>query len=125
MNSCAAAGAGLNVLFAQFIKAGRYSEIVALERYDDRITVRQYGRGCFIRRSPDPADVAAFLAGGFANPAASCLRIDALVSVACLFLWMFPEGRRLGMRNVWAYAALTFLVAMAMIPWLWPFVPQP
>ena len=34
-----AAGAGLDVLFAQFIKGGQYSEIEALERYGDRIAV--------------------------------------------------------------------------------------
>ena len=54
-----AAGAGMRVFFAQFVKAGQYSEIAALERYADLITVRQYGRGCFIRRGPEPADVAA------------------------------------------------------------------
>lgn len=58
-----AAGAGMRVFFAQFIKIGHYSEIAALERYSDLITVRQYGRGCFIRREPDPADVAAARAG--------------------------------------------------------------
>ena len=58
-------------------------------------------------------DVAAFVAGGFANPAASFLSVDLIVSVACFFLWMFPEGKRLGMRHVWVYAALTFMVAMA------------
>jgi len=58
-------------------------------------------------------DVAAFVAGGFANPSASFLSIDVIVSVACFLLWVFPEGKRLGMRNVWVYAALTFMVAMA------------
>ena len=58
-------------------------------------------------------DVAAFVAGGFANPAASFLSIDVIVALLCFFLWMFPEGKRLGMRHVWIYAVLTFTVALA------------
>ncbi|MEN6333620.1 MAG: cob(I)yrinic acid a,c-diamide adenosyltransferase [Phycisphaerales bacterium] len=54
-----AAGAGLRVFFAQFIKGLAYSEIEALGRFDDRITVEQFGRGCFIRGEPDAADVQA------------------------------------------------------------------
>jgi len=61
--SLRAAGAGLKVFFAQFLKAGRSSEIAALRRYDDQITVRQYGRGCFIHGRPDEADVAAARVG--------------------------------------------------------------
>jgi cob(I)alamin adenosyltransferase len=57
--SLRAAGAGKRVFFGQFVKGMEYSEIAALRRYDDLITVRQYGRGCFLRRDPDPADVAA------------------------------------------------------------------
>ncbi|MBD3421643.1 MAG: cob(I)yrinic acid a,c-diamide adenosyltransferase [Chitinivibrionales bacterium] len=52
-----AAGAGLRVLFAQFVKGQRYSEIAALERFDDLITVRQFGRDCFIRNRPEKQDV--------------------------------------------------------------------
>ncbi len=52
-----AAGAGLNVFFAQFIKGMRYSEIEALHRFHDHITVRQYGRGCFIDRNPKQLDI--------------------------------------------------------------------
>jgi cob(I)alamin adenosyltransferase len=54
-----AAGAGLKVLFVQFIKGGRYSEIKALEALGDRIEVRKYGRGRFIKGAPAPEDVAA------------------------------------------------------------------
>jgi cob(I)alamin adenosyltransferase len=52
-----AAGAGLRVLFAQFIKGMRYSELEALERFADRITVQQYGRGCFIHGAPAAEDI--------------------------------------------------------------------
>jgi cob(I)alamin adenosyltransferase len=54
-----AAGAGLRVFFAQFIKGLDYSEIVALDRFADRITVEQFGRGCFIRGEPQQADIQA------------------------------------------------------------------
>jgi cob(I)alamin adenosyltransferase len=58
-----AAGAGLRVFIAQFVKGMRYSEIAALERLSGLVTVRQYGRSCFIRRTPEDEDVAAARAG--------------------------------------------------------------
>jgi len=51
-----AAGAGLRVFIAQFIKSGRYSEIDALEKLADRITCRQYGRGCWLKGEPAEED---------------------------------------------------------------------
>lgn len=54
-----AAGAGLKVLFVQFIKGDRYSEIKALETLGDRVTVRQYGLGRFVKGKPAPEDMAA------------------------------------------------------------------
>ena len=58
-----AAGAGMRVFFAQFVKGMRYSEITALERLSDVVTVRQYGRSCFIRREPEREDIDAVRAG--------------------------------------------------------------
>lgn len=54
-----AAGAGLRTFLAQFIKAGSYSEIAALERFSDLITLKQYGRGRFIRGEPSPEEIEA------------------------------------------------------------------
>jgi len=54
-----AAGAGLKVYIAQFIKAGDTSEIKALSRFADRITVEQFGLGRFIKGKPSPEDMAA------------------------------------------------------------------
>ncbi len=54
-----AAGAGLKVLIAQFIKMGEYSEIKALQRFSDLITVEQFGLGRFIKGKPAPEDIAA------------------------------------------------------------------
>lgn len=57
------AGAGLNVFIAQFMKSGRSSEIEALKRFSDRITVEQFGTGRFIRGNPRPGDIAAARCG--------------------------------------------------------------
>jgi len=54
-----AAGAGLKVFIAQFIKGSPCSELEALRRFSDVITVKQFGRGCFIRGKPSPADAEA------------------------------------------------------------------
>jgi len=51
-----AAGAGLRVFIAQFVKGMPYSELKAFERFSDLITIRQYGTGCFISRQPEPKD---------------------------------------------------------------------
>lgn len=51
-----AAGAGLKVFIGQFIKSMDYSEVVALRRFEDLITLRQFGRGCFIRGNPCDED---------------------------------------------------------------------
>ncbi len=58
-----AAGAGLRVFIGQFVKGMDYSELHALERLDDLIEVRQYGRSCFIEREPEPEDIEAARAG--------------------------------------------------------------
>ncbi len=58
-----AAGAGLRVFIAQFVKGRRYSEIEALERFSDRITVKQYGREYFIWKAPKKEDTEAAWAG--------------------------------------------------------------
>jgi cob(I)alamin adenosyltransferase len=54
-----AAGAGLKVYMAQFIKMGDYSEIKALKRFSDLITVEQFGLGRFMDGKPLPEDIAA------------------------------------------------------------------
>jgi cob(I)alamin adenosyltransferase len=54
-----AAGAGLKVYIAQFVKGMRYSEIDILEKLTDSISLKQYGRSCFINRDPDEKDIRA------------------------------------------------------------------
>ncbi len=54
-----AVGAGLRVFLAQFIKKRRCSEHVTLELLGDMVTVRQYGKGFFLRRKPNKNDIRA------------------------------------------------------------------
>jgi len=57
--SVRAAGAGLDVFIAQFIKMGDYSEIKSLKKISDRITINQYGLGNFIQGKPSKEDLEA------------------------------------------------------------------
>jgi len=57
-----AAGAGLKVYIAQFLKNGDYSEIKALSRFEN-ITIEQFGMGKFVRGNPSEEDMAAGKAG--------------------------------------------------------------
>ncbi len=50
-------GAGFKVYIGQFIKSMRYSEVKALEKFSDRVTIEQFGRGCFIKNDPTPEDI--------------------------------------------------------------------
>lgn len=54
-----AAGAGKKVYFAQFVKGKSYSEIKAIQMYVPSITIKQFGRGCFIVKMPTPEDIQA------------------------------------------------------------------
>ena len=58
-----AAGAGYKVYIAQFIKMSEYSEIKALDRFKDLITVEQFGTGRFIRGLPSDSDIKTAQAG--------------------------------------------------------------
>jgi cob(I)alamin adenosyltransferase len=61
--SVRAAGAGLKVYIAQFIKMGDYSEIKALKKFSGLITVEQFGLGRFIKGKPSKEDMEAAWAG--------------------------------------------------------------
>ena len=49
-------GAGWRVFFAQFLKAGKYSEHRALAKLSDLLTIKTYGRNVFIRGEPKEED---------------------------------------------------------------------
>lgn len=51
-----AAGAGMKVFIAQFIKGMHYNELSALEKFEGQIVIKQYGRDCFIKNEPEEAD---------------------------------------------------------------------
>ena len=57
-----AAGAGLKVYIGQFIKKGDYCEVKALKMIRN-IKAEQYGRGCFIRKTPLQKDIDLALKG--------------------------------------------------------------
>ena len=57
-----AAGAGLNVYIGQFAKGRSYHEITALKKIDN-IKVVQFGRRCFIKKSPEEIDIQMASAG--------------------------------------------------------------
>ncbi len=50
-----ASGAGLKVYIGQFAKGRSYSEIKALKKIKN-IRIEQFGRSCFIKRSPEKKD---------------------------------------------------------------------
>ena len=52
-----AAGAGFKVFIGQFLKVGDYSEIKALKRFSDLVTIEQYGKGRFIKGEPAEEDI--------------------------------------------------------------------
>jgi len=66
----------------------------------------------FFAQSPH-AGVVGFLRGGYANPAAASLTNDLLFLTGAAILWMVVEARRHGIRFVWLYVALSFVVAIS------------
>ena len=57
-----ASGAGLKVYIGQFAKGRLYHEIKALKKLGN-IKVEQFGRRCFIKKSPQEVDIQMALAG--------------------------------------------------------------
>ncbi|MDB9822982.1 cob(I)yrinic acid a,c-diamide adenosyltransferase [Deltaproteobacteria bacterium] len=52
-----AAGAGMKIYIAQFVKGMKYSELITLEKLSEYITLKQYGRACFINGTPGEEDI--------------------------------------------------------------------
>ncbi len=52
-----AAGSNMSVFIGQFVKGMEYSELSSLSKLSENITVKQYGRGCFIKRKPVKTDI--------------------------------------------------------------------
>lgn len=58
-----AAGAGLKVFIGQFVKGMPYAELDALKSFAPQISVRQFGRDCFIVHKQQPEDILLARAG--------------------------------------------------------------
>ncbi|MBU0463474.1 MAG: cob(I)yrinic acid a,c-diamide adenosyltransferase [Proteobacteria bacterium] len=56
-------GAGGKVFIGQFLKSGNYSEIKALKKFADQITVEHYGLGQFVKGHPSQEDIEAGMEG--------------------------------------------------------------
>ncbi len=52
-----AVGAGMKVFIGQFVKGMPYAELESISRFLPEITIRQYGRGCFIVNEPAQEDI--------------------------------------------------------------------
>jgi len=52
-----AAGAGMKVFIAQFVKGQEYSEVLAVRTFLPTVTIKQYGLECFIVNTPTQADI--------------------------------------------------------------------
>ena len=52
-----AAGAGMKVFIAQFVKGQEYSEVTAIRKFLPSVTITQYGLDCFIVNTPTQADI--------------------------------------------------------------------
>lgn len=52
-------GAGFNIYMAQFVKGMKYSEQETFKVLSEHMTVKQYGRGCFIKGNPIDEDIKA------------------------------------------------------------------
>jgi len=56
-------GAGGKVFIGQFLKSGDYSEIKALKKFENQITVEHYGLGRFVKGHPSKDDIEAGMEG--------------------------------------------------------------
>ena len=52
-----AAGAGMKVFIAQFVKGQEYSELAAVRNFLPSVDVKQYGLDCFIINTPTQDDI--------------------------------------------------------------------
>jgi hypothetical protein len=50
----------------------------------------------------------------FGNPVAAFFVMDVVVSALVLWAFIFAEGRRLGMRNLWVYVVCTLTVGVSL-----------
>jgi len=100
--SIRAAGAGLKVFIAQFLKMGDYSEIKALRKFSDLITVEQFGQGKFVKGQPSPDEIEAARKG--------LERIKAVVAAGQHDLVIMEEGNVAVMCGLFPVEALLEII---------------
>lgn len=59
-------------------------------------------------------DMPLFFRQLFQNDISAFFGVDVIVSAATLFLFLFKEGKRRGMRHLWVYALSTLLVGVSL-----------
>lgn len=59
------------------------------------------------------ASIPLFFTSIFANMVASAVAADLIVSAFAFFAFVFFEGRRLGMKNLWLYIPATLFVGLS------------
>lgn len=64
---------------------------------------------------PDNGGIVGFFRHGYVNPAAASLSNDLLFVCLAAFTFMLSEARRLGIRLVWLYIALSLAVAVSVM----------
>lgn len=52
-----ASGYGKKIFIGQFIKGMKYGELESVKKFSDTITLKQFGRDCFIYNDPEPEDI--------------------------------------------------------------------
>jgi len=52
-----ASGSGKKVFMGQFVKGMKYGELESIKKLSDTITLKQFGRDCFIYNDPEPEDI--------------------------------------------------------------------
>jgi len=64
---------------------------------------------------PDSGGILGFIRATAPNHAAASIGIDLGFMCVAAFVWMVVEARRLGIRFVWAYIALSLLIAVSVM----------
>ena len=50
---------GKKIFIGQFVKGMKYGELESIKKFSDTITLKQFGRDCFIFNDPEPEDIEA------------------------------------------------------------------
>ena len=59
-------------------------------------------------------DISLFVKQMFGTPIAAFFVMDVLISALVLWAFVFSEGRRLGMKNLWVYVLSTLVVGVSL-----------